>query len=444
MTQTTQVEAKFNPAFQGFFESQKFYKILYGSAGSGKSYSIAQHIIVRCINEKGHRVWCFRKVSTYVDESVYAALKEVISAFGITHMVVFNKTNKTITFPHSDCVIKCAGLDDEEKIKSIAKMTIAWVEETTEFAEQDVNQLALRMRGQFPYYRELIMSFNPVSELHWIKTKFFDNVNEGVQDKLFTLHTTFKDNLFLGKDYIDRLERDYSHDPNNYRIYVLGEWGRVVTGMEFYKNFHMDTHVKPCKFIETLPVHISFDFNVVPYMSALIAQVEGIKDDNGSWRWKNRYLDEIALRHPKNSTEDICYHIEEEYADWISNGIVLYGDATGRNRKTSSKRTDYMIIQEILGRYIIENRVPKANPGMSERHNFISRVLYGSFPVDVEIDPKCKFLIQDLTHVLEDGERNKVKKKTRDPISKMTVEMYGHHSDTLDYQLMSCYKDMVL
>ena len=442
--QVQEVQAKFNPVFQEFFDNESFYKILYGSAGSGKSFSVAQKIVKRCLEEKGHRVWAFRKVSTYVEESVYAVIREVIYKFGITSLCRFNKTQKTITFPHTDCVIKCAGLDDEEKIKSIAKITIAWIEETTEFNEQDINQLALRMRGQFPYYRELIMTFNPVSELHWIKNKFFDHVNEHVKKNLFVHHSTFKDNMFLGNDYVQRLENDYSHDPNNYRVYVLGQWGKVVTGMEFYKNFHMDTHIKPVEWNEQLPIHISFDFNVVPYMSAMLIQVEGVKNEDGKKIWYNRYLDEICLKHPKNSTEDICYHIEENYADWIANGIVLYGDASGRNRKTSTKKTDYMIIEEILGRYIIDSRVPRSNPGMETRHTFVNRVLHGSFPIHIEIDPKCKHFIQDLTHVLEDGQRNKVKKRERDPISKQMVETLGHFSDVFDYQLLACYKDMVV
>ena len=438
------VTAKFNPAFLSFFNNDKFYKILYGSAGSSKSFSTAQKIVKRCIEEHGHRVWAFRKVSTYVDASVYDTIKTVIDSFGVTHMVTFNKTQKTITFPHTDCVIRCAGLDDQEKIKSITKITIAWLEELTEFDEQDFNQLSLRMRGHFPYYRELIGTFNPVSELHWVKKKFFDEVNEGMKSKLFLHHSTFKDNFFLGKDYISRLENDYSHDPNNYRIYVLGQWGKVVTGMEFYKNFNSDIHVKEVEWNPNMPVHISFDFNVVPYMSATIWQVGRSKDEKGNLLWKCNCLKEVALKHPKNSTEDISYYIEQEFEDWVYNGIVLYGDASGRARKTSSKSTDYMIIEEILGRYIIENRVPRSNPGMSERHNFISRAFYGSFPIEINIDPSCKYLIQDLTHVLEDGSRNKIKKTSRDPVSKMMVETLGHHADTLDYFLMSCFNDMVV
>ena len=434
------INVKFNPKFLPFFNDTSFYKILYGSAGSGKSHATAQKIVKRCIEEKGHRVWCFRKVSTYVDASVYDTLREVVDNFGVTKIVKFNKTDKTIEFPYSKSIIRCAGLDDQEKIKSIREISIAWLEETTEFFEQDINQLDIRMRGEFPYYRELIMTFNPVSELHWIKKKYFDDPVPGIKDKLFTLHSTFKDNVFLGHDYIERLEQVHAHDPNNYRVYVLGTWGKVATGMEYYKNFNYDIHVKPTEFDPKYPVHITFDFNVVPYMTCSIWQIKKYKNtETGKMVWYLRGLKEIALKHPKNSTEETCVELLDNYTKYLESGVVLYGDASGRSRKTSSKRTDWMIIQDMLRQYVIETRVPRMNPLMESRHSFMNRMFYGSLPIVIEIDPEMKLVIEDLSHCLEDGERKKVKQVVRDPISKVRYEKFGHFTDGLDYLVCEAF-----
>jgi hypothetical protein len=54
-----------------------------------------------------------------------------------------------------------------------------------------------------------------------------------------------------------------------------------------------------------------------------------------------------------------------------------------------------------------------------------------------------KFLIEDLTHSLEDGDRNKIKQKARDPLSKVIVEKFGHLSDGMDYFLCAAFKDMM-
>ena len=431
------MEVVYNPKFEKFFEDKKFYKVLYGSAGSGKSYAVAQKIIQRVVLEKGHSVWAFRKVSTYLDDSVFATLRQVIEDFGVGSYFKVNKTKKKLTCVNGNS-ITCAGLDEPEKIKSILSITIAWVEEATEFNEADINQLDLRMRGKTPHYREMIFSFNPISELHWLKRKFFDAPEEGVKDQLFKLHSTFLDNCFLDEAYKSRLINVHSHDMNNYRVYVKGEWGRVITGQEYYKNFKEETHVKVTEYQDGLPLHLTLDFNVVPYMAATVWQIQ--KKGNV---YECHGLGELVLKHPKNSTEDMCYEFLQEYKDYLHNGVIIYGDATGRARKTSSKKTDYMIIEQIIGSRIIEIRVPRANPIPNERHTFMNRMLWGTFPIKLFVHPDMKYTRQDFTHVLEDGERRKIKEKGRDPVSKQQVEKYGHLSDGIDYFFCEAFKHLM-
>ena len=42
---------KINPIYQPFFDTQKRYVILYGSAGSGKSHVAAQKLLLRALDE---------------------------------------------------------------------------------------------------------------------------------------------------------------------------------------------------------------------------------------------------------------------------------------------------------------------------------------------------------------------------------------------------------
>ena len=65
-------------------------------------------------------------------------------------------------------------------------------------------------------------------------------------------------------------------DYNAYKVNVLGEWGNVNRGGEFYKNFKVDRQVRKNKYKE-LPIHISFDENVNPYTSLSVYQAEGLK-----------------------------------------------------------------------------------------------------------------------------------------------------------------------
>ena len=69
------------------------------------------------------------------------------------------------------------GLDDTEKLKSITfpkgELTDIWVEEASEVREEDFNQLDVRLRGKGTH-KQMVLTFNPVSVLHWLKRRFFD------------------------------------------------------------------------------------------------------------------------------------------------------------------------------------------------------------------------------------------------------------------------------
>jgi len=63
------------------------------------------------------------------------------------------------------------------------------------------------------------MTFNPVPS--WLKTYFFD---EHKEEDVAILQTTYKDNPFLDREYIQMLEELQEQDETYYRIYTLGEF----------------------------------------------------------------------------------------------------------------------------------------------------------------------------------------------------------------------------
>tara|TARA_B110000902_G_scaffold178446_1_gene202335 strand:+ start:157 stop:1095 length:939 start_codon:yes stop_codon:yes gene_type:complete len=114
-----------------------------------------------------------------------------------------------------------SGLDDVEKLKSIEGVTSIWVEEATELNQEDFEQLDLRLRGEFGCLKQISLTFNPISEQHWIKKIFFDSPMEGV----FTLKTTFLDNYFIDDEYKMVMQNKKLTNPRFYNIYALGNWG---------------------------------------------------------------------------------------------------------------------------------------------------------------------------------------------------------------------------
>ena len=427
------VKLKYNPVFEPFFNTQRRYAMLYGGAGSGKSVAAAQKIIMRTLMEWDveHRWLCIRKFKSTLRESVFEQLNRVIKDLGIQGVCKVLETNMTIDFANGSNIV-LSGVDDPEKLKSITGVTSVWIEEITELDESDFDQIDLRIRGETKTYKQIMGTFNPVSETHWLKYKFFDNPT----DDVFSLHTNYMHNLFIDEDYKRILEERYSYDENLYRIYVKGEWGRIVTGQEFYSHFNYARHVGECEFVRGVPLHLSFDFNVNPYMPATTFQV--VKQDN---IYRVQALDEIALKHPNNRTECVCDLFLERWGG-VAEKVYIYGDATGKNRSPLERRTHYDIITEKLSKYMTNTslRILPKNPSIARRRMFMNKVLAGGYPIEFKINPACKLLINDLESVLEDSDGKKFNAKKRDKLTGIAYESTGHFSDILDYFFVGCFE----
>lgn len=217
-----------SPAFIPYYKNKSRYQVIWGGAGSGKSHKVARRILIRCLEEK-HNYLVARKVSSTLKRSVFALIKNILSTWcknwgvPLSSVVKFNLTELTITFPHNGSQIMFTGMDDSEKLKSIEGVTSIWCEEATEFIQDDIEQLDLRLRKSKsnPVLLQITLTFNPISEQHWIKKMFFDDpIND-----VFTLKTTYLDNNFVDDDYKMVMENKKKTNLRYYNIYALGNWG---------------------------------------------------------------------------------------------------------------------------------------------------------------------------------------------------------------------------
>lgn len=225
-TYSTQI----NPVFIPHLTNRDRILIEYGSAGSGKSHFIAQKLILRIIKAMNNAYQEFflalRKTQPAVRRSVFALIGNYIRAFGLSSRVRTNKSELSYTFTGGSQIM-CMGLDDPEKLKSIENVTSVWMEETTEFSHQDHIQVDLRLRGETPSYKQIILSFNPVLSNQWIPDTFFDGDNPKTDLKDTTImRTTWRDNMLLKDDvYTGRLTDLKSKDETLWKIYSEGLWG---------------------------------------------------------------------------------------------------------------------------------------------------------------------------------------------------------------------------
>lgn len=214
----------FNKSYLPQLENhKKRYNVFYGGAGSGKSHFVVQKMVFKYLKYPGRKCLVVRKVSNTLRESIFALFKSVLGDWQLYDQCKVNKTDMTIELPNGSSFI-FKGIDDPEKIKSIANIDDIVVEECTEVDEFDFDQLDLRLRSQNGLLQIHCM-FNPVSKANWVYKRWF---KEGY-DKTDTvvLHTTYEDNDFLPKSYVDALLKMKDTNPVYFKIYALGEFATL-------------------------------------------------------------------------------------------------------------------------------------------------------------------------------------------------------------------------
>ena len=137
----------FNRSFVKYLEDYEHrFEVYYGGAGSGKSFFIAQKLLLKALKEK-RKLLVMRKVGSTLKDSVWQLILDTLIEWLLYDECTINKSVFTIELPN-DSMFLFKGMDDIEKIKSITGITDIWVEEATEFTEEDIEQLNLRLRAQ--------------------------------------------------------------------------------------------------------------------------------------------------------------------------------------------------------------------------------------------------------------------------------------------------------
>jgi hypothetical protein len=436
-------EDLFTDVFYKILDTETRFIINYGGTASGKSHAQAQLEVIRSLQNK-ERILIIRKTGATLKDSVIPLIKAKIQQFSenppnpLASEFKENISNREIRNLRNGSMFLFRGLDDPEKLKSIEGITRIWIEEANELEFEDFLEINRRVRGVDNI--QISLTFNPIIESHWIKSHFFDEQLNNTT----IVKSTWKDNRFLKAEDIEQIERLNKVDENQYRIYALGEWGKVTTGQEFYSTFKRMRHTRKVGILNDHPIHISFDQNVIPYISMgcfQVCKIESIDFPEGYY-WELRQFDEFALEHPKNNTEILCREFFLKYEKYLTNGLYYYGDATGRKRDTRSRENDYDIVERVLGKYLNNTscRVPYSNPSVSKRRDFIIRLFGEYFNIRILIDENCKKTIEDFENVKEDIDGSKLKKKFHDKKLDITYEKWGHMTDLFDYLICEIFK----
>lgn len=191
---------------------------IYGGAGSGKSYAVAQALLLMLLTSEYMRCIYMRKVARTIRNSQFQLFCDVIKSWKLEGYFEIKSTDMSITCVNGNSLI-AAGADDVEKLKSIQEPSMFWLEEATEFTQKDYTQIRLRLRTQ-KGHNAVISTFNPINSVHWIKSYLDKRAKD-----LFILKTTYLDNKFIDSNYKETLNSLQTLDADYFKVYALGEWG---------------------------------------------------------------------------------------------------------------------------------------------------------------------------------------------------------------------------
>ncbi|MGL4568068.1 MAG: phage terminase large subunit [Fusobacteriaceae bacterium] len=358
-----------------YFESY-FQADCWGGRAGARSYSITQNALYNLLNDKQFRGFFLRQVHSTIYSSMWQDLKDRIQEYQDIHNVDLSgvievsdnkngenyaknlETGATITTKG----FRISSGTQTANLKSLAGATHLYIDECEEVDESEFRKLKLSLRKKGVEIK-IIRAFNPPYAGHWIwkdyevtkidteelinsVMKFSGWDRERVKslveqnnktyykakikrDKYISIQTNAFNNFDnLNPQVFEEYESLMEDDFHYFCCHILGlipnEEGDIVyTDYDEVRN-GTDRRVKPGEVL-----HIGMDFNVTK-MSAVIHVVDpGVK---------------YAVSEITNmfDTNQMCQAIKIKFP---GHKVVVYPDASGKNRKTSGK-SDFDIIKE--------------------------------------------------------------------------------------------------
>ena len=425
------------------------YIILYGSRGSGKSDYVAKQLVYNCLTHKYFKCILYRMKYNTIQESSYENLKQTIYTLGLQDLFQFRVSPLSIVCVNGNRFMARGG-DDPGSLKSIKDPTCVWYEEDIP-EEEDFATISLTIRSGKADVLQEYFTINPEIEgdytENWFWRRFFESHNEltyrtttsievegrQVEYSVTVHHSIYQDNRWLPDAVKAQIEGYKDTNTYLYSVYSKGLWTRKQTGGNFYKLFQRAKNTGQTNYNPSLPLHISFDFNVNPYMTCTIWQLE----DKVA-----KQINEITLETPNNRTENVCRDFIRQYPGH-SAGLFIYGDPSGMQEDTRTEKgyNDFVIIQRALASYRPTLRVDKSAPPVAMRGNFINAVFaHNQGGLTFIIGENCNKTISDYMYLKEAADGTKAKVKEKHPDTNISFEKYGHCSDANDYMICYAYR----
>ena len=214
------------PVFTRNYACEKKIKINRGGTRSSKTRSIAQISVLWLMTGQITRtrripkgVWStVRKFANTLDSTVIRDFEEELHKQDVYNLLKHNKTRRT--YEYQGRMVEFFGADDDLKLRG-AKRNILYVNEGNELEfKTHFFQLLIRTED------DIFIDFNPDDENIWINTELEQKRFYEMND-VEVIVSTYKDNTFLPDSLVREIEYLERTDPEFWKIYGLGQYGKI-------------------------------------------------------------------------------------------------------------------------------------------------------------------------------------------------------------------------
>lgn len=396
------ISKKIGKGYKTFWNFKGRYRVVKGGRASKKSTTNAQWIIYKMMQYPLANTLVIRRVFNTHKDSTWTQLKWATNNLGVSHLWKFSKSPLEATYLPTGQKILFRGLDDPMSITSITVeigyLCWCWFEEAFQIMDEDsFNKVDMSIRGELPpgYFKQITLTFNPWSEKHWLKKRFFDVKDEDI----LALTTNYKCNEFLGEDDRKIFAKMKKNNPRRYNIEGLGDWG-IAEGL-VYENFEeLEFDYKEISKQEGINAYFGLDFGYTNDPTAFIC---------------------ILV----NQEQNLLYIFDEHYQKAMSNSdIASMIKYKGYAKETIiADSSEPKSIDDIKKKGI--RRIKAALKGKDSILNGIANIQ----DYKIYVHPKCENTLIELNNYVWDNKDGVVLNKP--------IDDYNHLMDALRYAMES-------
>lgn len=359
---------KYSSHFKELLLSDKRYIIAFGSRGSGKTHHIILKLLLLSFRSEYNHILYVNKEFRHIKIQQYAEFKKIASQIGLSNYFTFYEGDYRIVNNVTGTRFTPIGMDDAEKTKGISDPTVIWWDEITKGKEDDFLTLNALLRTPLTKTHQFIISFNPVSESHWLRSYFFEEKNgyevkESFKENTYLNHSTYLNNEFIDKEmYYSTLLQNAHGNTNRLLVDVKGLWGVVDIKNPFFYALRRNIHFTDERYQlpDNTQLYLSFDFNKTPSTLVIgcvyqkeIAVIDLILCDENTMQGKS-------------PLEAVCHTFKQKYLDsgLITRPyLIVTGDASGMAGGADKKQNEnfYTKIESILGISKSQRKIRKKN-----------------------------------------------------------------------------------